>query len=98
MQNAPFAPSLADTSSPPAVMPLNYPIPANLQDMIALRQKPVNEELVATAIAGVIQIARAREQSLEDLTAEVLADDNLLDLAQRRLLSDIVTQAWTRLP
>lgn len=98
MQNASFRPSFTDTSSPPAVMPLNYPIPRNLQDMIALRQQPVNEEVVATAIAGVILIARAREQSLEDLTAEVLADDNILDLAQRRLLSDIVSQAWTRLP
>ena len=62
--------------------------------MIALRQQPLNEELVASAIAGVIQIARSRSQSLDELKAEVLADDNLLDLAQRRWLSEIVAEAW----
>jgi hypothetical protein len=63
---------------------MNYPIPTNPQEMIALRQQPLNEELVATAIAGV--------------KAEVLADDNILDLSQRLWLSDIVTQAWENLP
>jgi len=77
---------------------MNYPIPANPQEIVALRQKPVDEELVAAAIAGVIQIARSQGQSLDDLTAEVLAEDSLLDQAQRRWLSDIVTQAWASLP
>ncbi|MEG4963028.1 MULTISPECIES: hypothetical protein [unclassified Microcoleus] len=77
---------------------MNYPIPTNPQEMIALRQQPLNEELVASAIAGVIQIARSRSQSLDDLKAEVLADDNILDLSQRLWLSDIVTQAWDNLP
>lgn len=77
---------------------MNYPIPANSQEIVALRQKPVDEELVAAAIAGVIQIARSQGQSLDDLTAEVLAEDSLLDQAQRRWLSDIVTQAWKTLP
>jgi len=77
---------------------MNYPIPTNPQEMIALRQQPLNEELVASAIAGVVQIARSRSQSLEDLKAEVLADDNLLDLAQRRWLSEIVAEAWENLP
>lgn len=77
---------------------MNYPIPKNSQEMIALRQQPLNEELVATAIAGVVQIARSRSQSLDDLKAEVLADDNLLDLAQRLWLSDVVAQAWENLP
>jgi hypothetical protein len=76
----------------------NYPIPDNPQEIVALRQKPVNEELIATAIAGVVQIARSKGQSLEDLTAEVLADDSLLDWEARRWLSDIVTQAWKTLP
>ncbi len=76
----------------------NYPIPDNPQEIVALRQKPVNEELIATAIAGVVQVARSRGQSLEDLTAEVLADDRLLDREARRWLSDIVTQAWKTLP
>jgi hypothetical protein len=77
---------------------MNYPIPVNPQDIVALRQKPVDEELVAAAIAGVIQIARDRGQSLADLTAEVLADDGWLDRDQRRWLSDIVRQAWESLP
>ncbi|NET59783.1 MAG: hypothetical protein F6K47_27630 [Symploca sp. SIO2E6] len=76
---------------------MNYPIPANPQEIVNLHQKPVNEELVATAIAGVIQIARQQGQSLEDLTAEVLADDSLLDYSQRRWLSEIVTDAWESL-
>lgn len=77
---------------------MNYPIPANPQEVVALRQKPVDEELVAAAIAGVIQIARQQGQSLDELTAEVLAEDGWLDPAQRRWLSDIVKQAWESLP
>ncbi|EDX71263.1 MAG: hypothetical protein RIB93_32900 [Coleofasciculus sp. D1-CHI-01] len=77
---------------------MNYPIPVSPQEMTALRQKPVNEELVAAAIAGVIQIARSQGQSLDELTAEVLAEDSVLDQAQRRWLSDIVAQAWNILP
>jgi hypothetical protein len=76
---------------------MNYPIPASPQEIVALRQKPVDEELVAAAIAGVIQIARSQGQSLDDLKAEVLADDRLLDKVQRRWLSDIVAQAWASL-
>ncbi len=73
---------------------MHYPIPASPQEIIALRQQPVDEELVAAAIAGVIKIVRAQGQSLEQLTAQVLADDSLLDLEQRRWLSDLVAQAW----
>ena len=73
---------------------MHYPIPASPQEIIALRQQPIDEELVAAAIAGVIKIVRAQGQSLEQLTAQVLADDSLLDLAQRRWLSDVVAQAW----
>ncbi|MDB9510350.1 hypothetical protein PN499_03925 [Kamptonema animale CS-326] len=77
---------------------MNYPIPTNPQEMVALRQQRVNEEVVATAIAGVINIARSRQQSLDELKAEVLEEDNLLDLSQRRRLWDIVSQAWDNLP
>ena len=73
---------------------MHYPIPASPQEIIAMRQEPVDEELVAAAIAGVIKIVRAQGQSLEHLTAQVLADDSLLDLQQRRWLSDVVAQAW----
>ncbi len=77
---------------------MNYPIPASSQEIADLKQKPVNEELIATAIAGVVHIARSKGQSLEDLTAEVLADDSVLDREARRWLSDIVAQAWQTLP
>ncbi len=77
---------------------MNYPIPTSPQEMIALRQQPVSDELVATALAGVIKIARSRQQSLEDLKAEVLADDSLLNREQRLWLSELVTQAWQCLP
>ncbi|WP_250124476.1 hypothetical protein [Chroococcidiopsis sp. CCMEE 29] len=73
---------------------MHYPIPASPQEIFALQQKPVDEELVAAAIAGVIKIVRAQGQSLEQLTAQVLADDSLLDREQRRWLSKVVAQAW----
>jgi hypothetical protein len=73
---------------------MNYPIPDSPQEIVALRQKPVDEELVASAIAGVIKIVRAQGQSLEELTAQVLADDSVLDEQQRRWLSQVVAQAW----
>lgn len=77
---------------------MHYPIPANPQEIANLRYKPVSEELIVAAIAGVVRIARSRGQSLEDLRAEVLADDSLLDGHARRWLSDIVTEAWRKLP
>lgn len=77
---------------------MNYPIPVNPEEIVALRQEPVDEELVAAAIAGVVMITRSEGRSLEDLTIEVLKDDSLLDAAQRRWLSDIVAQAWESLP
>lgn len=73
---------------------MNYPIPDSPQEIVALRQKPIDEELVAAAIAGVIKIVRSQGQSLEELTAQVLADDPLLDKQQRRWLSKVLAQAW----
>ena len=77
---------------------MNYPIPASPEEIIALRQNPIDEELIATAIAGVVKIARAQGKSLEQLTAEVLQEDPLLDQSQRRGLSNVVIQAWLKLP
>lgn len=77
---------------------MNYPIPTSSQEITALRHIRVNEELVAAAIAGVIHIARSQGQSLDDLTSEVLAEDNLLDVQQRRWLRDVVAEAWATLP
>jgi hypothetical protein len=76
---------------------MNYPIPVNPQDVIARGQKSVDESLVAAAIVGVVQIARDRGQSLDDLIAEVLADDPLLDPPQRQWLSEVVTVTWQTL-
>lgn len=77
---------------------MNYPTPVNPQDVVALRQKSVSEELIAAAIVGVVQVARSQGRSLDELTAEVLADDALLDRQQRRWLSEIVAAAWDQLP
>ncbi|MDZ8225416.1 hypothetical protein [Nostoc sp. ChiVER01] len=73
---------------------MNYPIPDSPQEIVALQQQPIDEELVASAIAGVIKIVRAQGQSLEELTAQLLADDPLLDQQQRRWLSQLVAQCW----
>ncbi|NJP11285.1 MAG: hypothetical protein HC866_18895 [Leptolyngbyaceae cyanobacterium RU_5_1] len=77
---------------------MNYPIPANPLEFVELRQKTVNEELIAAAIAGVVQVARSNGQSLEDLMAEIMTDDALLDIQQRRCLSEVVAVAWSSLP
>ncbi len=76
---------------------MNYPIPANSKDIVDLRQQSVSPDLVAAAIVGTIQVARAEGRSLEDLINEVLIDDALLDSAQRRWLSDVVAVAWRNL-
>lgn len=77
---------------------MNYPIPTSSQEVIALRLQPVNEELVAAAMAGVINVARSQGKSIDELQAEILADDHLLDMPQRQLLSEILHQAWEHLP
>ena len=77
---------------------MDYPIPASTEEILALKNNSVNEEVVASAIAGVIRITRNNGQSLEELTAGVLQDDCLLDLECRKWLSELVTQAWTMLP
>jgi hypothetical protein len=74
---------------------MNYPIPASPQEIVALQENPVNEELIAAAIAGVIKVAHSQGQSLEEITAQVLAEDSLLDQATRRWLSEVVAQAWS---
>lgn len=73
---------------------MNYSIPATAQEVVALRQQPINGELVVAAIAGVVTIARSQGQSLEELTAELLAEDTWLDAGQRLWLSNVVTDTW----
>ncbi|MEM8778462.1 MAG: hypothetical protein AAGF26_06235 [Cyanobacteria bacterium P01_G01_bin.49] len=77
---------------------MNYHIPASPEEIFALRSKPVDEEMIAVAITGVVKLARSQGQSLDELTAEVLQDDPLLDRVQRRWLSYLVQQAWQTLP
>ena len=77
---------------------MDYPIPANTEEILALRNNSVNEEIVATAIAGVVNITRQQNRSLEELMASVLKDDCLLDLDRRKWLSELVAQAWKMLP
>ncbi|WP_253276343.1 hypothetical protein [Synechococcus sp. PCC 6312] len=62
--------------------------------MTELDRQPVNAELVAAAIAGVVKMARDQGQTLEMLQLEVLAEDYLLDATTRRWLSELVGQAW----
>ncbi|GAX36611.1 hypothetical protein [Nodularia sp. NIES-3585] len=73
---------------------MNYPIPDSPQEIFALRQQPIDEELVASAIAGVIKLVSSEGQSLEELTAQLLADDPMLNQQQRRWLSKLVSQSW----
>lgn len=77
---------------------MHHAIPKTYAELQALRQLPANEELVAVAIAGVINWARAHDQTLEDLVKEVLAEDGLLDYVQRDSLSEMLAQAWQALP
>ena len=77
---------------------MHYPIPASPEEIMSLRDRPVNEELIALAIAGIVRLARLRGQSLDDLTAEVLEEDPLLDVVQRNWLSKMVSQAWRAFP
>jgi hypothetical protein len=77
---------------------MNYPIPNTPDEIRALRYRPVDGDTILAAIAGTIKIARSQGQSLDELTAEVMAEDPILDQMQRRWLSQIVTQAWQNLP
>ncbi|MGL5834149.1 MAG: hypothetical protein ACRC1Z_13085 [Waterburya sp.] len=72
--------------------------PANTEEMLALKNGAINEEVVATAIAGVVQMARQQQQSLEQLTESILRDDRVLDLERRKWLSQMIIQAWNILP
>ena len=77
---------------------MHYAIPATSEEVISLRGRHADEEALAVAILGVIRMARTQGRSLEDLTAEVLSEDGLLDWVQRHWLSKMVTQAWQSLP
>lgn len=77
---------------------MDYPIPTNAEEILALKNNSINEEVVATAIAGVIQIAHRQGQSLEEITRSILQDDRVLDLERRKWLSEMIIRAWNILP
>jgi hypothetical protein len=58
----------------------------------------ISEDVLLSALTIVVLSAREKGQTLSELQAEVLADDMLLDITQRRFLSDIVAKAWERMP
>lgn len=77
---------------------MDYFIPDSTEEILALKNKSIDEEIIATAIAGVVQIARREGQSLEELTNDILQDDLVLDLDRRKWLSEMIIQAWEILP
>ncbi|MCU0549757.1 MAG: hypothetical protein MUC48_10465 [Leptolyngbya sp. Prado105] len=77
---------------------MNYPISPCAPESISVQSEPGTEELILNAVAVVIETARSRGQSLEEVRSEVLADDMMLDPQLRLWLSDIVTQAWESNP
>ena len=73
-------------------------IPQSPQDFAALRKHPVNAELLTVAIAGVVRHAQREGQTVEQVLAEILMEDGLLEAQQRQLLGEIISEAWNALP
>jgi hypothetical protein len=73
---------------------MNYPNVLAIANRTQSSAQPSTEEQLATAIAGLVNAARAEGQSLEDLMAQVLAEDPELDKFTRRWLGEIVAEAW----
>ncbi len=76
---------------------MNYPIPPKGAEP-AGQSPSVHEKALVDALEVVILAARANGQTLQDITAEVLAEDNLISARQRQLLGEIVAQAWAQIP
>lgn len=80
---------------------MSLSIPRNSQEILALWQaslnnKVVNNEVVASAIVGVIQVARDQGKSLSELQAELLTEDTLLSKDDRIWLSELVATQWNK--
>ena len=73
---------------------MNDSIPVTTEEILALGKNSVSEDIIAVAIAGVVKIALRQGQSLEEIQEQVLQDDSILDLLQRRWLMDLVAKAW----
>ncbi|WP_338442153.1 hypothetical protein VZG28_03695 [Synechococcus elongatus IITB4] len=76
---------------------MSYPIPTNREELLNLCRQPADSETLATAIVGIIQLARTQGQSLADLQAEILTEDPLLEPRQRQWLSDLLLSTWQQL-
>ncbi|MEN9216367.1 MAG: hypothetical protein Q6K90_03460 [Gloeomargarita sp. HHBFW_bins_162] len=74
------------------------PIPQTPEEFQALRHQPPSADRIAVAIAGVVHLGRAAGQSLADLQAQILAEDELLEPATRSWLSQLIAQAWELTP
>jgi hypothetical protein len=84
---------------------MNYPKPPTRSSVTLVPPKTpspvdtsISENVLLSALTVVVLSAREKGQTLAELQAEVLADDMLLDITQRRFLSDIVAKAWERMP
>lgn len=62
-----------------------------------LGTKSPTVEVIAVAIASIVQNARQQGKTLADLEAEILQDHCILDLGQRRWLKDLIGKTWSRL-
>ncbi len=49
---------------------MQYEIPTKIEEVLNLCQKPIDEELVAVVIAGIVRIAKAEGYSIEQLSQE----------------------------
>ncbi len=76
---------------------MNDSIPVTTEEILDLGKNSVSEDIIAVAIAGVVKIALRQGQSLEEIQEQVLQDDSILDLLQRRWLKDLVAKAWEML-
>ncbi len=78
---------------------INNMSPSTLKSVLenSPSDKSVSEANIATAIVHVIETARSQGQTLDDIIAELMTDDALLDPKSRHLLREILTQAWNTL-
>ncbi len=77
---------------------MQYEIPTKYEEVLDLCQKPIDEELVAIVIAGIVRIAKANDYSIKKIADEIMSEDPFLDPVQRRWLCEIFSQAWDTIP
>jgi hypothetical protein len=77
---------------------MNYPLIPSIVPDVTVGAQPVHENELIDAIQIVVLSARANGQTLEEVTAEILADDQYLEPKHRQLLNEIVIKAWEQVP